>query len=290
MNTTYYVYAVSHKVTGKWYIGSRTAKGSHPEELFRPIEKYIEGKSKGHRKGYFTSSRLVRKNIKLDGGIKNFKVESVKIFDTKDKALFCEALLHKLFDIENDKDYLNKHNQGSKFTTAGITPSAETRKKMSLAKKGMSEETRKKMSLARRGKKSPRYGKKLSEETKKKLSLARRGKYAGENHPRYGKKLSEQTKKKISETNKGKYAVENHPRYGKKHSEETKRKMSLANKGENHPNYGKKHSEETKRKLSLARRGIPDRIITCPHCNKTGGVSNMKRYHFDNCKFKPSRI
>lgn len=24
--------------------------------------------------------------------------------------------------------------------------------------------------------------------------------------------------------------------------------------------------------------------ITCPHCNKTGSVPNMKRYHFDNCK------
>ena len=26
--------------------------------------------------------------------------------------------------------------------------------------------------------------------------------------------------------------------------------------------------------------------ITCPHCNKQGGVSNMKRYHLDNCKYK----
>jgi len=24
--------------------------------------------------------------------------------------------------------------------------------------------------------------------------------------------------------------------------------------------------------------------ITCPHCNKSGGSTNMKRYHFDNCK------
>lgn len=27
--------------------------------------------------------------------------------------------------------------------------------------------------------------------------------------------------------------------------------------------------------------------ITCPHCGKRGGVSNMKRYHLDNCKNKP---
>lgn len=26
--------------------------------------------------------------------------------------------------------------------------------------------------------------------------------------------------------------------------------------------------------------------IQCPHCNKTGSVSNMKRWHFDNCKIR----
>ena len=26
------------------------------------------------------------------------------------------------------------------------------------------------------------------------------------------------------------------------------------------------------------------RQITCPHCNKTGGAVNMRRYHYDNCK------
>ena len=27
-------------------------------------------------------------------------------------------------------------------------------------------------------------------------------------------------------------------------------------------------------------------IIECPHCNKTGNVGNMKRWHFDQCKKK----
>lgn len=26
--------------------------------------------------------------------------------------------------------------------------------------------------------------------------------------------------------------------------------------------------------------------VKCPHCNKEGGVGNMKRYHFDNCKHR----
>ena len=26
--------------------------------------------------------------------------------------------------------------------------------------------------------------------------------------------------------------------------------------------------------------------VTCPHCNKTGGINNMSRWHFDNCREK----
>ncbi len=29
-----------------------------------------------------------------------------------------------------------------------------------------------------------------------------------------------------------------------------------------------------------------DETKTCPHCKKTGGIRNMTRYHFDNCKLK----
>ena len=36
-----------------------------------------------------------------------------------------------------------------------------------------------------------------------------------------------------------------------------------------------------------SRKGLKDSVVTCPHCNKSGGNSGMKRYHFDNCKSKP---
>jgi hypothetical protein len=45
-------------------------------------------------------------------------------------------------------------------------------------------------------------------------------------------------------------------------------------------------SEETKLKQSLASRGRKKPTISCPHCNKIGGVSPMNRWHFDNCKEK----
>ncbi len=43
-----------------------------------------------------------------------------------------------------------------------------------------------------------------------------------------------------------------------------------------HPNQPKKQTPE-----AIAARTYK---VTCPHCTKIGSVSNMKRYHFDNCR------
>lgn len=61
---------------------------------------------------------------------------------------------------------------------------------------------------------------------------------------------------------------------GGKHSEETKRKISAGNKG-------KIVSKETGLKISNSKKN--SKKITCPHCQKIGIPSNMKRWHFDNC-------
>jgi group I intron endonuclease len=43
------------------------------------------------------------------------------------------------------------------------------------------------------------------------------------------------------------------------------------------PEYTKKISNACKGKRAL---------VTCPHCNLTGGGGNMRRYHFDKCASK----
>lgn len=43
-------------------------------------------------------------------------------------------------------------------------------------------------------------------------------------------------------------------------------------------------SKETKLKMSLIAKGKPKQKIQCPHCNKIGGLPQMKQWHFDNCK------
>ncbi|MBT6472552.1 MAG: hypothetical protein HOK52_14975 [Candidatus Marinimicrobia bacterium] len=85
-----------------------------------------------------------------------------------------------------------------------------------------------------------------------------------------GKKHSEESKAKISDANTG-----------SKRSDETKAKMSAA---KNHI------SDETRAKLSAANKGVAQEIVHCPHCSKSGGLSLMKRWHFDNCKSKISSL
>ena len=84
---------------------------------------------------------------------------------------------------------------------------------------------------------------------------------------------------------------------GWKHTEEYKNHMSTVMSGRTQsPEHiaklssvrkGKKQSPELISKRAAALRK-PQRKITCPHCNKEGGVPGMKRYHFTNCKINYS--
>ena len=52
-------------------------------------------------------------------------------------------------------------------------------------------------------------------------------------------------------------------------------------------NKGKKIGPNIK--ASLAKQGNllgPQKIVECPHCGFSGGISGLKRYHFDKCKSK----
>ena len=98
--------------------------------------------------------------------------------------------------------------------------SADTRRKMSEAKRGkhLSSEHRKKLSEAQKGKH-------LSAETCKKMSESKKG----ENNPFFGLHRSAETRLKMSEAHKG-----------KNHSDETRLKMSEAHKSKHWYNNGVK--------------------------------------------------
>lgn len=68
-------------------------------------------------------------------------------------------------------------------------------------------------------------------------------------------------------------------RTGLTRSTDTKSKMSAAA-------IGKPKSDLHRLNLSIAIKGVPHRKVTCPHCDKIGGISAMTKHHFDNCKYK----
>ena len=79
---------------------------------------------------------------------------------------------------------------------------------------------------------------------------------------------------------------------GKKESDETKLLKSISRTGLKHSTEtlakmkGKTRTDEQNAATSARQKGVPKEVVDCPHCPKSGGISNMKRYHFDNCKFK----
>lgn len=65
-------------------------------------------------------------------------------------------------------------------------------------------------------------------------------------------------------------------RKGSKHTPEAIEKMRQAKLGKTTWNKG----------LKMPERRVPVEKITCPHCNKIGGIGAMRRWHLDNCKEK----
>ena len=66
---------------------------------------------------------------------------------------------------------------------------------------------------------------------------------------------------------------------GKKHTPEALERMRRIK-------LGKKASEAAKQKRSLALRGRKSATLSCPHCDKVGGIGAMRRWHMDNCLYK----
>lgn len=97
----------------------------------------------------------------------------------------------------------------------------------------------------------------FSEEHKAKLSAAKKG-----------RTMSEEQKKKISAS------MRLHA-----NTDEAK---AIASKF----HTGRKRPEETKRRIASSLTGKKSPVVECPHCKKSGGKTNMLRYHFDNCKVK----
>lgn len=295
-----YVYFIGWSHLNIYYIGCKYGikNPSHPSQFWVT---------------YFTSSKLVKKFREVNG-----EPDIIRIEKTFTDAMKCLAYEYKLLVRMNsvkDPRFLNKSTAGEKFMIDHHTE--KTREKLRIAWKTrapMSEETRQKISISLTGRIRPP----TPEETRQKMSISAKNKppiteetrqkmsISQQNRPSF----SEETRQKIgtaaknakekrrstyrnwSEEKREKYRLSRPPT-----SEETRQKISVASKNisdatrlkmsisqQNRPPF----SEKTRQKLSDAAKSIKRPEITCPHCNKIGTGIGMYRWHFDNCKFKPT--
>ena len=181
--TQAYVYKWTHIPTLKWYVGSRTKKGCHPDD------------------GYICSSKIVKPLIQTTP--EQWCREIVAIGDSIEMREL-EADILESFDAVNDPRSYNKNNANGKFTTTRLElpHKEETKKKIGLAQKGRNQgltyeqihgvEKAAQLKANLRSKPGPNLGKKLSDETKKKVSIARKG-----------SKASKETRLKMSLSGRG---------------------------------------------------------------------------------------
>ena len=199
------------------------------------------------------------------------------------KATFIRKIIYQgKYFRETEAKYLHKYD-------AANNPMSYNRSNLSGAN-SHTELTRSKIAKGLSGK--PK-----SEKHKKSLRLAWDQRGRGEDYDTiYGIEKSRKIRKKISRPGK------TNPFYQKEHTQQTK---DLISKKLSTPNMRVARSQrmlgdknpakrpEVRLQISLTGKGrIPwnkgslQKQINCPHCNKIGGQSVMKRWHFSRCKYK----
>lgn len=197
--------------------------------------------------GYICSSKTVKPLIETAPN--EWRREILHIGNPADIILLESQLLESL-DAKHDKNSFNLHNGDGDFTTAGMVMSEEWRQKISKGNTGKKRSTESKENYKRANQlkaRDPVYLEKL-----------RKPKPEG-----HGEKVSRATK-----------GVAKTPEHRKAMSEVRKGKLTGP------------CSEIRKEAIRAALKGkhtLP--LVTCPHCGLEGR-SNMRRWHFDNCRKK----
>jgi hypothetical protein len=315
-----FIYRISEIDTGRQYIGKKQFTKTKRKIIKGRInrKKII---SESDWKSYTGSSVSLNEMILLKGK-SNYIFEIESLHKTRGSLHYAEVEFQIKEDVLRatlsdgiTKKFYNKHINAIKFLPP-IEHSEETKMKMRRRWQELTDEQKEeRLNLYFRGDNCPTKRNKTSEQYQEWLDTHKRG----QNNPMFGKTFEELYGKDKAEEIKNilrhipRYTGVLHPLYGKPRPDFVKQKISAANKGtrtgiDNHmfgkpcfykmtndevvawkeniskSTKGKPKSEDTKNRMSAASKGKPKRKVICPHCQKIGGVGNMQRYHFDNCK------
>jgi NUMOD3 motif len=241
-----YVYMWKEIATDKWYIGSRTRKGCHPDD------------------GYICSSKTVKPLIQANP--EGWTRKILFVGDAK-RAIEIESFTLIGMRAKQSEMSYNLHNQDMKWTRTGCKDTPEVLLKKSKARLGANNP-----SYGKCGELSPNWGRKhkpRSPETLRKMSAARKGKPS----PTKGRKMppmSDERKARQSAALKGRVS----PMKGRKNPNAAEANKKRA--GEKRPATS----------LALLGKTWTHVTKVCPHCKTIGAGGNMLRYHFENCKHK----
>jgi hypothetical protein len=156
---TPYTYLIGWSNQNKYYYGVRYAKDCHPNDFWDK---------------YFTSSNFVKELRETCGEPDLIQIR--RTFDTPDQAIAWETKVLKRMNVLHRNDFLNQNIAG----TAVMTEQGKSKVSATHKGKTISAETKAKMSIARKQwlkhNQDPNVGKQISDETRAKLSAAKKGK------------------------------------------------------------------------------------------------------------------
>lgn len=235
-------------MNGKIYL--HTFKNSTSNKVYiGKTKNSVEGRLRGHL-------RESKKPSAFQLAIKKYGKENIITITLEDNITDDNTLNEReIFYIDKYNSFKNGYNQtlggDGGDTRSGMTNSAEHRQKSSDAQKG-----------------------------KPKKNKGMCGKYI----------KTDEHKSKLSKSVSNEFWMSNETETIKIKKEFEQEYMEKGYfRGRKHHNIGAKKgsviiSEEQKRKISETLKNKPK--INCPYCEATGAEHTMKRWHFDNCKYK----
>ena len=265
-----YVYKWTELSTGKWYIGSRSAKNCHINDGYICSSKIVKPLIQNN------PDNLIREILWIGERISTRNIETMILLELN--AALCE-LSYNQTNSDGKFHTIGKvpHNKGKKLTAEqrlllrGRTHSPETIERLKKSKENISESTKKKISYAKRGCKPWNKGIPRTQSEIDKMSASRK-----------------RTADEVGAWNKGiPHSIETKQKIKLKALSRKKCYCKFCDKNITVYNFNKWHGDKCIKNPNSEKRVINIKnhvLVTCEYCEKTIQYRSYIKNHGNNCK------